>query len=89
MSRRRFTPHYNVATLHEITVGDKRFSAIMSTNPAKPYQVATYDRAGFVDPRSLAWFANPASAIAEVDRRANAEIADVAKEIDDGWSYTG
>lgn len=74
MARRKFTPHFNVATLHEITVGDKHFTAIMSTNPAKPYQVATSSRAGFIDPRSLAWFSNPASAIAEVERRAGEEV---------------
>lgn len=69
MTRRHFTPGFNAATLHDETVGDNRFIAMMSTNPAMPFQVATYNRMGFIDPRSIAVYQNPADAIAEVDRR--------------------
>ena len=89
MKRRTFTPGFNAATLHDETVGDKRFIAMMSTNPAMPFQVATYNRMGFVDPRSIATYQNPADAIAEVDRRIAAEINDVASELDSGWSFQG
>lgn len=61
--------HYRVATLEAITVGDTEYTAEVSTNPQRPYQVAAKQN-GFVDPRSLRTFHNPIDAITECQRQA-------------------